>query len=172
MIHRYDRYDAFFQIQEEDQALSAPGGSDSGKLELLFLDIDLSTGYKCGNGDGHCVVVFRIGNRWRVVQAFAFKLSLADYLGTTHWMGAEEANEWWRHCKIVAFADTSEIDEARASTTPFLGIPLETDAASFQKRNGFNEGRSVCVSLVTVDPNAFLGKCQEFLQAWTKEMRA
>jgi hypothetical protein len=169
------KYDAFFQMQSDGTSSSSSGSSSSPgsaeKLELLLLDIDLSTGYDCDGGDGHGVVVFRLGNQWRVAQSFAFKISLVSYLSTTHWMGAEEVSEWWCHCKKVSFAGTSEMMEAEASTTPFLGFRLQTDAAGFRKRNGFSVGRSLSAVLVKVDFEAYLSRCQEFLQAWTAEMR-
>ena len=67
------KHDAFFQMQGDGASSSSSGPGSAETLELLLLDIDLSTGYDRGGGnDGHGVVVFRLGNRWRVAQSFAF----------------------------------------------------------------------------------------------------
>ena len=67
------KHDAFFQMQGDGASGSSSSPGSAETLELLLLDIDLSTGYDRGGGnDGHGVVVFRLGNRWRVAQSFAF----------------------------------------------------------------------------------------------------
>jgi len=180
------KYDKFF----EEQALAHDPAGDSPKEsknrvsskadeedgpssfsgQAMILDLDL-TGYDIGSSSGHGAVIFRIGNRWRVLQAFAGRISLGAYLGETDWMGPHEASAWWKQCKMVAFAHKSEAKEAENATLGSLGIALKTDSR-FSGRTDFSDGRSLGASIIDFAVPELMRVGQEFVEAFQVQVTA
>eukprot|EP00391_Amoebophrya_sp_Ameob2_P010910 CAMPEP_0178987962 /NCGR_PEP_ID=MMETSP0795-20121207/3557_1 /TAXON_ID=88552 /ORGANISM="Amoebophrya sp., Strain Ameob2" /LENGTH=683 /DNA_ID=CAMNT_0020679205 /DNA_START=157 /DNA_END=2207 /DNA_ORIENTATION=+ len=95
-------------------------------VDVLSLDLDLSSGYNVGGSTGHGMLIFKLykvdkdrqtddseSPTFRIVHAFAGRFSLAEWMRQSKWLSEEEAGEYLEALKAAAFSGAGEKEKAR-----------------------------------------------------------